>query len=180
MKCIRLGSFKAPLIPARRVTHTSPTVQSGFIPLIQLALPHLLLVRHQHLLDQDVIPESLPRSRRSPSLNGDIRLPQQKTITIGNPLSPSASSLRHPLVQSPSVHRMEGPAGKSVHIVINIESGVLPPVSFFALAHTLKCLATCPWLFQGPYPTFSINPKRLPSCDLRQRHGAPRGETAFA
>ena len=78
------GIVEAPSIPARRVTHASPTVQSGFIPLIQRALPHLLLVRHQHLLDQDVIPESPPRSRRSPSsgLDGDIRLPQLKTITV--------------------------------------------------------------------------------------------------
>ena len=96
------GIVEAPSVPARRATHASPTVQSGFIPLIQRALPDILLVRHQHLLDQDVIPESPPRSRRSLSsgLNGDIRLPQQKTITIGNPLSPGAFSLRHPLVQA--------------------------------------------------------------------------------
>ena len=78
------GIVEAPSIPARRVTHASPTVQSGPIHLIQLALPDILLLRDQHLFDQDVIPESLPRSRRSLSsgLNGDIRLPQQKTITI--------------------------------------------------------------------------------------------------
>ena len=41
---------EAPSIPARRVTHTGPMVQSGFIHLIELELHYLFVVFHQDII----------------------------------------------------------------------------------------------------------------------------------